>query len=50
VPFAARKPYVRGAGRGEWKGVDRVLQQPLPADVLAAFYGESVARSDRKAE
>jgi prevent-host-death family protein len=49
VPFEARKPFLRGAGRGKWKGVDRVLQQPLPADLLAAFYGES-ALSDAESE
>jgi prevent-host-death family protein len=50
VPLATRKRYVHGAGRGRWKGVDRILQQPLPAGVLAAFYGESGKPSNRTPE
>ena len=38
VPIAQRKKYVYGAGKGKWKGTERVLDKPLPHDVLAAFY------------
>ena len=29
VPIAQRKKYVYGAGKGKWKGTDRVLRQIL---------------------
>ena len=37
VPIAQRKKYVHGAGKGKWKGIDRVLDKPLPDDILNAF-------------
>ena len=38
VPIVTKKKYVYGAGKGKWKNIDRVLDMPLPADVLASFY------------
>jgi prevent-host-death family protein len=40
VPMRTQKRYVYGAGKGKWKGVEKVLDQPLPADLLEAFYGD----------
>lgn len=37
VPFAERKTYVFGSGKGKWKGIGRVLAGPLPPDVLDSF-------------
>lgn len=36
VPIAKRL-YVSGAGKGKWKGVERILDRPLPRAVLQAF-------------
>ena len=41
-----RKKYVFGAGKGKWKGVDRVLSKQMPEDELAVFY--SPLESDEK--
>jgi len=38
VPIAEKKKYVFGSGKGRWKGVSRVLADPLPRDVLESFY------------
>jgi len=38
VPFAAKRAYVYGAGKGQWKGTESVLDDPLPDDVLHAFH------------
>ena len=39
VPIATtEKKYVYGAGRGKWKQVQRILERPLPPEVLDAFY------------
>jgi prevent-host-death family protein len=38
VPIVQKKKYVYGAGKGKWKGAGRVLDRPLPDDVLNAFY------------
>lgn len=39
APIAqVKKKYVFGAGKGKWKGIDRVLTKPLPKDFLKAFY------------
>ncbi len=38
VPIVQKKKYVYAAGKGKWKGVGRVLDRPLPDDVLNAFY------------
>ena len=39
VPIdTAKKAYVQGAGRGKWKGIDAILDRPLPDDVLEGFY------------
>jgi prevent-host-death family protein len=38
VPITARKKYVFGSGKGKWKGVSRMLADPVPADVLDSFY------------
>ena len=37
VPMGQRKGFVFGSGRGQWKGVSRVLTRPLPPDVLESF-------------
>ena len=41
VPLT-QKAYVRGAGKGKWAGVERVLDTPLPDDVLDAFNSVNV--------
>jgi antitoxin (DNA-binding transcriptional repressor) of toxin-antitoxin stability system len=42
VPLSpTKKAYVHGAGKGKWKGIGAILDQPLPEDVLDAFYRES---------
>jgi prevent-host-death family protein len=47
VPISpARKTYVRGAGRGQWRGIDAVLGTPLPADIVDAFY-DTIASPER---
>ena len=38
VPIVQKK-YVSGAGRGKWTGVERILDSPLPDDILNAFSG-----------
>jgi len=38
VPLAAKKAYVYGAGKGKWKGMEDIPANPLPDDVLNAFY------------
>ena len=50
VPFVTRKVFVRGAGRGKWKGADDVLGRTLPDDLIAAFYGGTSATPDRDGE
>ena len=47
VPIGRKKEYVYGAGRGKWKGTDRVLDKPLPDDILNAFYEGAVAPRDQ---
>ena len=47
VPIAQRKKYVHGAGKGKWKGTDRVLDKPLPDDILNAFYEGTVVPRDK---
>jgi prevent-host-death family protein len=47
VPIAKRKQYIYAAGKGKWKGTERVLDTPLPDDVMAAFY-EDIAPLPRK--
>jgi prevent-host-death family protein len=48
VPIAAtRKKYVRGAGRGKWKGIDAILDRPLPRDLLDAFYQSAFAGAEK---
>jgi prevent-host-death family protein len=42
VPLTRKKTYVFGAGKGYWKGVDRILAAPLPPDLLDAFDGGGV--------
>ena len=42
VPIVRRKKYVYGAGKGKWKGAERILDQPLPDDILSAFYEGAV--------
>jgi prevent-host-death family protein len=38
APHAQKRKYVSGAGKGKWKGVSRILDKPLPDEVLNAFY------------
>jgi prevent-host-death family protein len=38
VPITRKKQYVRGAGKGKWRGVERVLETPLPSALLNSFY------------
>ena len=38
VPIAQKKRYVFGAGKVKWKGTERVLDKPLPEEILNAFY------------
>ena len=38
VPIVQKKKYVYGAGKGKWKGMESILDRPLPDDVLADFY------------
>ena len=50
VPFASsKKKYVYGAGRGKWRGIDAILDRPLPDDLLDAFYQRSVAAPEKDA-
>lgn len=43
VPFVLeKKKYVFGAGKGKWKGIEPLLDMPLPDDVLNAFLGGEV--------
>ena len=37
VPITAKKKYVFGSGKGQWKGVSRILIDPLPRDILDSF-------------
>ena len=37
VPIVRKKKYVHAAGKGKWKGIDRVLETPLPDDLLQLF-------------
>ena len=39
VPFTQKKKFVYGAGKGKWKGTERVFDQPLPDDLIEAFEG-----------
>ena len=48
VPLSpAKRKYVAGAGKGKWKGADRLLAQPLPDDIVAAFYEGEVFPSGK---
>ena len=38
VPIVRRKKFVYGAGKSKWKGTERVLDKPLPDDMIDAFY------------
>jgi prevent-host-death family protein len=38
VQIREKKRYVFGSGKGQWRGVSRVLARPLPPDVLQSFY------------
>lgn len=48
VPIARRKKYVYGAGKGKWKGIERVLDRPLPADLLGAFYKRTIMPAEKR--
>ena len=47
VPIVQRKNYVYGAGKGKWKGAARTLDQPLPDDIVAAFYEIGLSRNKK---
>lgn len=47
VPIARKKKYIYGAGKGKWKGTERVLDKPLPDEILNAFYGGTIGRPKR---
>jgi prevent-host-death family protein len=38
IPIPGKKKYVFGAGRGQWRGMERLLRTPLPDAVAEAFY------------
>ena len=38
VPIEHKRKFVFGSGKGKWKGVKRILERPLPDDVLKSFY------------
>ena len=42
VPISTKKKYVYGAGRGKWKGIQRILDKPLPHEMLDAFYQDQI--------
>jgi prevent-host-death family protein len=42
APLVRERKYVSGAGKGKWKSVRRILDKPLPDEVLDAFYGGAV--------
>ena len=42
VPLAKKKNYTYGAGKGKWKGAEHILDNPLPPDILNAFYEGSL--------
>jgi prevent-host-death family protein len=46
VPIGPRKKYVYAAGKGKWKGTERVIEISLPDDVLNAFYGAVTRATD----
>lgn len=50
VPLTqGKKTYVFGAGKGKWKGVEALMDIPLPNDILNAFYeGEIVPVENTK--
>lgn len=45
VPLVRKRTYVFGAGKGKWKGAERVLRRPLPARILHAFYAGAIGPS-----
>lgn len=45
VPFAQKRRYVRGAGKGKWYGAEHVVDLPLPPDLLRAFQGKGKRRA-----
>ena len=42
TPIREKKKYVYGAGKGKWKEVERVVDKPLPDDILNAFYNGAI--------
>lgn len=46
VPLVQKKAYIFGSGKGKWKGVERILKKPLPAEILNAFYDGTIASAD----
>lgn len=43
VPMARKKKYIFGAGKGRWKGIERILNKPLPDEIINAFYNDPIA-------
>jgi prevent-host-death family protein len=46
----SRKNYTFGAGRGRWRGIEAVLDKPLPDDILDAFHHGSRTPSEDRSE
>ena|SRR5438067_13393016 len=50
VPIAQKKRYVFGAGKVKWKGTERVLDKPLPEEILNAFYQRTIGPLEKDSE
>jgi prevent-host-death family protein len=37
VPVSKRRKYVFGAGKGQWRGIERILDTPLSKQALDGF-------------
>ena len=47
VPIPAKNTFVYGAGKGEWKGTERVLEKDLPDEVIDTFEAGSIVSRSR---
>jgi prevent-host-death family protein len=50
VPIARKQDYLFGAGRGKWRGINRVLDRPLPREIMNAFYNDASAPADQDSQ
>ena len=48
VPILSKKKYVYGAGKGKWKAIERILDKPLPENILNAFYNGLIVPQDKE--